>query len=146
MTKADAWAPAFLVPRASAYGFFFFVVDFFVVSTVVVAPVLMPIPAPMAPVVAPVDAPTPGVYVGGVAIAPAVAPAVESYAVLSPRLHAPKSTSATIDVAATVNFRVIRFSSEGGSRRGGSAIRVLRSRNSPECSARSAAVAGASER
>jgi len=95
-----------------SYGFFlvvFVVIVVFVESTVVVAPVLMPSPVPMAPVVAPVDAPTPGVYVGGVAIAPAVAPAVESYAVLSPRLHAPRATSATTDVAANVNFRVIRL-------------------------------------
>jgi hypothetical protein len=71
------------------------------------APVVVPVVAPVViPVVAPTERPTLGVVAGGVAIAPAVAPAAVSLYV-SPRAHAPNTSSAATAVAAIVNLRFI---------------------------------------
>jgi hypothetical protein len=78
-------------------SFFFFGSDYGL------APVVVPV---VAPVVAPTESPTLGVVAGGVAIAPAVAPmAVSVY--VSPRAHAPNTSSAATAVAAIVNLRLI---------------------------------------
>jgi hypothetical protein len=101
--------------RSDQYGrfvdfvFVVLVVDNVSVRTFVVMPMLS-ITTVEPPTVVVVPTPVVGVVVGvvvagGVAIAPAVPPA-ESYALLSPRLHAASATSAT-EAAATVILQFI---------------------------------------